>query len=561
MTALDQGPAARTMPLASACPDEPALALLLDLSTPLGVAGSPPATVPGSAAPAAATAVVDGQSVRPRRPRRLPVTLPVILAAQVILSARLVTANTAFQDEALYLWAGRLEVAHWLTGTPIPPFPTYFSGAPVIYPPLAALAASVGGLLAARCLSLLFMLAATVMLHGVTRRIFDRRSALFAAALFAGAGSAQFLGAFATYDAMALFLLAAGVWFGVRAVDASRLRPAALAAAGLAIALANATKYAAALYDPVVLAVIVLFAWDRHGRPAALRAAAVVSGTAAALLSAAAGLAGHAYWHGVTSTTLTRAIGPSPPFGILLDGLGWVVAILFFALAGAAAVAYVGRDWPMKAIAVVMLGALFLAPVQQARIHTFTSLFKHVGYGAWFGSAVAGFAIAGLAHAVPASKAPRAFRLGIAAVAAAALLGAALAGNQYGNWPSSAAYTARLRSALAATAGQPQLIEDDSVPAYYLPGQIVWRQIVNTVYFVYYDPVTGRKLRNESAYASAIKHRYFALISLALNLPADQAIQRDVIASGDYRLAAIIPYRTTSFRGSYRIWLRKPRRQ
>jgi 4-amino-4-deoxy-L-arabinose transferase-like glycosyltransferase len=522
-------------------------------------AGWPAAMVPGSAAQADAAAIPDGQSARPGRPGSLPLTLPVILAAQIILSARLVTANTAFQDEALYLWAGRLEVAHWLTGTPIPPYPSYFSGAPVIYPPLAALAASVGGLPAARCLSLLFMLAATVMLHGVTRRIFDRRAALFAAALFAGTGSAQFLGAFATYDAMALSLLAAGVWLGARAVDAARLRPAALAVAGAAIALANATKYAAALYDPVVLAVIILFAWDRHGRPAALYAAAVVSGTAVALLAAAAGLAGPAYWHGVTSTTLTRAIGPSPALGILLDGFGWVVAILIFALAGAPAVAYVGRDWPMKASAVVMLGALFLAPVEQARIHTCTSLFKHVGYGAWFGSAVAGFAIAGLAHAVPASKAPRAFRLGIAAVAAAAVLGAALAGNQYGNWPRSATYTARLRPALTATAGQPQLIEDDSVPAYYLPGQIGWRQLVNTVYFVYTDPATGRKLRNEPAYASAIEHRYFALISLALNLPADRAIQRDISASGEYRLAAIIPYRTTSFRGSYRIWLRKPR--
>ena len=63
------------------------------------------------------------------------------------------------------------------------------------------------------------MLGATVLLHGVTRRIFDRQSAAFATALFAGLGSAQFLGAFATYDAMALFLLATAVWMGVRAAS------------------------------------------------------------------------------------------------------------------------------------------------------------------------------------------------------------------------------------------------------------------------------------------------------------------------------------------------------
>ena len=61
------------------------------------------------------------------------------------------------------------------------------------------------------------MLGATVLLHGVTKRIFDRLSAAFAAALFAALGSAQFLGAFATYDAMALFLLATATWLGIRA--------------------------------------------------------------------------------------------------------------------------------------------------------------------------------------------------------------------------------------------------------------------------------------------------------------------------------------------------------
>ena len=62
------------------------------------------------------------------------------------------------------------------------------------------------------------MLGATALLYGVTRRMFGRRAALFAAGLFAGTGSVQFLGALATYDAMALFLLALATWLGVRAV-------------------------------------------------------------------------------------------------------------------------------------------------------------------------------------------------------------------------------------------------------------------------------------------------------------------------------------------------------
>jgi hypothetical protein len=46
--------------------------------------------------------------------------LVAVLVVQAGLSLRLVWSNTAFEDEALYLWAGHLEWAHWLHGTPIP---------------------------------------------------------------------------------------------------------------------------------------------------------------------------------------------------------------------------------------------------------------------------------------------------------------------------------------------------------------------------------------------------------------------------------------------------------
>ena len=87
--------------------------------------------------------------------------LLVVLATQSILTLRLVRSDTAFQDEALYLWAGHLEWANVLHGTPLPQFPAFFSGAPVIYPLLGALADSIGGLTGARVLSLVFMLGAT----------------------------------------------------------------------------------------------------------------------------------------------------------------------------------------------------------------------------------------------------------------------------------------------------------------------------------------------------------------------------------------------------------------
>ena len=59
------------------------------------------------------------------------VWLLAVLVIQAALSVRLVWANTAFNDEALYLWSGRWEIAHLVHGTTIPQFQRYFSGAPV----------------------------------------------------------------------------------------------------------------------------------------------------------------------------------------------------------------------------------------------------------------------------------------------------------------------------------------------------------------------------------------------------------------------------------------------
>src|SRR6201986_2970848 len=174
--------------------------------------------------------------------------LLVVLAVQAVLSLRLVWSATAFQDEALYLRAGHLEWAHWLHHAPIPRFPAYLSGAPVLYPPLAAAADSLGGLAAARLLSLCLMLGVTGLLWATTARLYGQRAALLASGLFATLAGPQFLGAFATFDAMALFLLTLAAWLGVRAADYPfRIRTALLVAAGIILAAANATKYATAL--------------------------------------------------------------------------------------------------------------------------------------------------------------------------------------------------------------------------------------------------------------------------------------------------------------------------
>ncbi|HJY55246.1 MAG TPA: glycosyltransferase family 39 protein, partial [Streptosporangiaceae bacterium] len=194
-----------------------------------------------------------------------------MLAVQTVLSLLLVRADTAFEDEATYLWAGHLEWAHLLHGAPLPQFPSYFSGAPVIYPPIGALADSVGGLTAARILSLAFMLGATVALWATADRLFGRRAAFFAAALFAVSGPTLHLGAFATYDAMSVFLVTLAAWLVVRPGE-WRDATVWMIAAGVTLALADATAYTYALFDLVVLLLALVTAFPKPGgRFAAMR--------------------------------------------------------------------------------------------------------------------------------------------------------------------------------------------------------------------------------------------------------------------------------------------------
>ncbi len=486
-------------------------------------------------------------------------SLPVVLGFQTVLSARLVWSNTAFQDEGLYLWAGHLELDHFLHHSSVPDFASYFSGAPVLYPPIGAIADGIGGLAGARLLSLVFMLTATVLLHGVTRRIFaSRATAFFAAALFAGVGSTQFLGGFATYDAMALMLLSVATWLGVRSAGAGTAgRLTALVFTALSLAAANATKYASALFDPVIIAVVALTVWERCGRRAGVVAGAVLSGATAALLAGAYRLAGPSYAAGVRSSTLTRASGSTPASSVLLMSGRWVGILAVLALVGALAVSHAWQRRPTVFLAWTLALAVLLAPVEQARISTSVSLFKHVGYGAWFAAVVAGYFLASLPNAI---RKARTFCLSacVAAVVAAAAVGTYIVSLQYQGWPDTRQLTATIQH-LKRPDGR-YLVEDYDVEAYYLRSTVSAQQWSNTFYFGYTDPTTGRYLENAPAYADAIRHRYFTAIALAFGdtYSTDQLIVADIRRYGGYRPTATLPYTTAAGSGMYEVWTLTP---
>jgi hypothetical protein len=459
--------------------------------------------------------------------------------------------NTAFEDEALYLYSGHMEIVHWLhhvsqQGN----YAAVFSGAPVLYPVLGALADAVGGLAAARHLNLLVMLGATALLYSMTRRLFNERVALCAAALFSITESAIFLGNFATYDAPAVFLLGLAAWIVVR--TAPWRWPAYLLAAPVA-ALAVATKYAALLFVPTIVVLTALAAAPYVGRRALIRPLAFGL-TVAGILVAALHFAGHDYIAGIQFTTISRVQGTTATSTLLRMSLLWGGVPFGAAVIGAVAYARRARTEPDELIAepggwlrrtilgAVLTGTALLAPAEQIHLHTFVSLQKHIGFGLWFAAPMAGVGLVRLM-----GDHYRRVQLGIAVWAIALTLGMTQASELYGDWPNSAQFVHDL--SLNLKPGAHYLVEVDEVPIYYLLGNPDAQpdQFTST-YFIGYVNSQGQTLTGEAGYVAAIKAGYFRVVSYNyLTTPGvDKVLASTLESDPSYKLEAVIPNTTDS---------------
>jgi hypothetical protein len=485
--------------------------------------------------------------------------LIAVLTVQAVLSLRLVWSNTASLNEAIYLFGGHVELAHWLHGTPLPPLATYLPGAPVIYPPLAALAASAGGLAGARLLSLAFVLGATGLLWSTTSKLFGRPAAFFAAALFAVAGPTQALGALATYDAMALCLLAASTWCVVSAQDRDNSTWLLVAGTSL-LALANAAEYATVVLDPAVIALAAITAATRRGlKPGFVRSGHLAASTLG-LVGALLALGGPWYLSGVLATTFSGA-GGKPASLVLADASKWCGLVCALAVLGViCALRRADRRHLVTVIVLAVSGTL--VPLDQALLHNTASLFKEADLGAWFAAAAAGFAIARMFGAGRRMwlRAGAASLAGLLAVAVAGTTGRAQASRYFQGWPNSAATIAALRPLTRAHPGN-YLAEDYDVPAYYLEGTIAWPRWSQTWYFAYQSPRTRPLLSGDAAYQAAIDDGYFALIVLSFtDTPGtDAQIVADMSQAGTYQLVRAIPVQDDSGSGQVMVWAYQPR--
>ncbi len=495
--------------------------------------------------------------------------LVLVLILQAALSARLIRADTAFQDEALYLWAGHLEWASLLHGQALPQFPAFFSGAPVIYPPLAALVDSVGGLDGARLLSLAFMLGATALLYATAGRLFGRWAAVFAAALFAILGPTLHLGSFATYDAMALFLVALATWLVVRAGDRADAT-LWMAGAGVTLAIANLTLYPSALFDPVVILLALVVAFPRPGGRLAAGRALTLLAIVAVLVSGALLLGGSRYWHGVQVTTLTRAPGQDSPLTVVGNSFAWTGFIAVIAVCGAVA-GWISHPRTARAwLLTVLAAAIVLVPIEQAGLHSLASLNKHGDQGAWFAAIAAGYALERFITAAPVGRMRTI--TGVACLVSLcfpAAVGATQSLVFATEWPNSTAIVDILRPLADKSSGR-LLVEDPSIAEYYLPSGSQWQRWSSTRNIVRPggSPTGGPSSKagvvgpgNAGTYAMYIKQGYFSYIALNFvdTVALDHTLAKDIRANHRYHLIDVVPYGESGGKpGTYIIWRLEP---
>jgi len=455
-------------------------------------------------------------------------------------------SNTAFIDEATYLGAGHEMRDAWgAGGGPNLFYETYFSGAPIIYPVLASYFDSLGGLVAARELSLFFMLSATVLCYASARRLFGTQAGWLAAAIFAGMEGTQFLGALATYDSMALGLTALAAWIVIRALTAVRPSPhAAVYLAAPVMALANSTKYSSLAYDGAVIGIAFFLAGWRYNWREARKVVILLTLITGALVAALLAIAGRPYLAGVTSTTLTRATGTNTPQEVLLLSARWVGIVTILAALAIILAAWRAprraRGWWTFGVVLVLVGAVLLAPLNQARIHTTISLSKHAGFGAWFGAIAGGYLLAWVVG--------RRWRdIWRYPVVLLMLFGLAVAGTHQAEklyrWPNSTQLVAQLKPLLAGNEGS-ILIDQSAVPAYYFGAEVYPTRWYNTYYMKYRIPGTETFLIGKQAYAAAVANSYFSVIALDFGSEkaVDTVVARAIHLNKHYHYIANVGY-------------------
>jgi 4-amino-4-deoxy-L-arabinose transferase-like glycosyltransferase len=517
-----------------------------------------------------------------------------ICAVQGILSLTLVWSNTAFTDEAYYLWAGRLEIAHWLRGASVPQaaLNKNLSGSPILYPPLGALADSIGGLAAARILSLAAMILATILLYLTTARLFGGMAAIAASVLWATSEPVIRL-AFATYDPWSVCLTALAAWLIVQAGFRKQWRML-LAASAVSLALSNATAYSGVVIDPVLIAFAFLV-W-RRSMPTTRAALRVALFTAALAIFFGLLMAASRSWAGIVFTILARShtVFQSQNIALVLNDI-WKYSgfIMVLAVVGSF-VTIAQKSYSGRLIVILSTCAAFVIPVAQVYERTAESLDKHLAYGLWFAAMAAAYGFSKLIQPVPAGRRAFATLCCAAVIAYPVVNGLQLAQATYHIWANSSDFIAAFTPVAARVDGPFSLPgaggQYGHIAQYYLPQGNEWARWDNPGLSL--DPAQGPQSSWSARYQQQLSSRtygavvlfYATTFSSAPGLPGrflltpqgtrtDRELLSLVGASSgepglpaltlaletdpDYWLAAVGPYDSDHKHGIYAIWQKR----
>ena len=336
---------------------------------------APPLSLPDSIA----TSMLPSR-FRARARRWLPhLPAAVILTVQAVLTLRL--DNIANVDEALYINAGHAYLTQWSGGPEAPDYGGFFSGFPLAYPVAGAVIDSLGGLEAARFLSLLLALVAVVCcgsiaawLAGPDRASVARPVAMAFAAL---AGPTLFVGHLATFDAPCALAV-----IGSAALTITRRSYGTAALAGLIAGGGAVVKYTGAPFILVTAGLALLC--EPTVRRGFARALVVLTTAVAAVLAV---YLPNASWinGGIAFTTTNREAHNYRELSFLLReyllGMGLLTLL---AVIGLVLLVRQTRTIRHALIGCALIGAGLAVALSQGRLHEYTSFNKHLVFTALF---------------------------------------------------------------------------------------------------------------------------------------------------------------------------------
>jgi hypothetical protein len=503
----------------------------------------------------------------------------------------LVRSNTAFIDEANYLRLGHLLIAHWLHGKSWPAgyAGRVLSGAPAIYPPIGAVADSAGGLVGARILSLIFMVAATILVYRTASRLLGRTEARIAAALWA-LSEPVFRLAFATYDPMSVFLIAVAAWLAVEA-GYTRRRRIVMVCSAIALGLGVAVAYSGIVIAPVVIAFAFLSWWHRFEMRLARFWTVVMAATAAIVFALI--ITACASWPGIAFSIFDRKVNDYQTAPVILESIAtYTGLIIILALIGAV-VAIRERDLRFRLLLILLGLTALVVPAAQFYVHTSWAFEKHSAYGIWFASIAGAYGCMAMARWLRAAIKRRGVLLA-AAMTAIIVVAAAnwrLAYSTFRGWPNAASFVSSMKQFTPRSSGLIYASAQKRVAEYYTPeGEQWWLWKVTAMsldppglprsrwyaYFVkhlrtvdigmialFYSGHHGIRLpagTDVSAGAAArMTARLGQLDPLKLSEPGVPVLTRVLSHNHEFRLVTVGPYDSTKQNGIYAIWLKQPR--